>query len=148
MRIKFGKMKKDDLQRRWQDAMCFLNFTVESIRYMLHIGGIFAFEHPTGASSWKVPGVQEFLCLLNIKTARFYLCRFGLKAPVSKKPIRKYSKVDSFLTNSAAVFESFDQKLHKCKGANPHNVIEGSDGFTVCPSGVNHILAAFAKPWP
>ena len=40
----------------------FLNFTVEIIHYMLRIGGFFGFEHPIGASSWKVHcrGVTAF----------------------------------------------------------------------------------------
>ena len=46
MRINFGKMKKDDLKKRWQDAMCFLNFTVEIIHYVLHIGGFLFLNTP------------------------------------------------------------------------------------------------------
>lgn len=61
MRINFAKMKASDLKQRWKDAMCFIRFTVQVIEYILSISGIFVFEHPTGASSWKLPCIQRLI---------------------------------------------------------------------------------------
>lgn len=123
MRINFHKMNKDDLKKRWKDAMTFITFTVRIIEYMLSINGIFVFEHPTGASSWKLACIQKLLRIPTVKLVKFHQCRFGLRAPVSKKPIRKSTR---FLTNSQCVATAFDNKFCQCTEA--HRVIEGSEG--------------------
>ena len=123
MHINFGKMKPDDLRRRWKDAMCFIHFTVRIIRWVVSRNGFFVLEHPTGASSWKLPCIQELLQLPGVKLICFHQCRFRLKAPISGSPIRKSTR---FLTNSQQVIDTFDRVYCNC--TQPHRVIEGSEG--------------------
>ena len=139
MRTNFGRMKPDDLKRRWKDALCFMGFTMDIILYLISINGIFVFEHPTGASSWKLKRMQA---LLNMKGLRrpvrlvtFHQCRFGLVAPVSKKPIRKSTR---FLTNSQMVASTFDRVFCQCDVE--HRQMQGSEG--------KYKLSKFCEQYP
>lgn len=123
MRINFKKMDPQDLKRRWRDAMLFIHFTVQVIHYILSVGGFFVFEHPTGASSWRLPSIMKLMGRPGVKVAKFHQCRFGLLSPESKLPIRKSTR---FLTNSQKVVDIFDGAFCQCCG--PHKVIEGSEG--------------------
>ena len=123
MHINFAKMKPDDLRQRWKDAMCFIHFTIRIIRWIVSKNGFFVFEHPTGASSWRLPCIQELLGLPGVKLICFHQCRFGLKAPISGLPMRKSTR---FLTNSQQIIDTFDGVYCNC--TKPHRVIEGSEG--------------------
>ena len=123
MRINFKKMNPQDLKRRWRDAMLFIQFTIRVIHYILSVDGFFVFEHPTGASSWRLPSVMRLMGRPGVKVAKFHQCRFGLLSPKSKLPIRKSTR---FLTNSQKVVDAFDGCFCQCSG--PHRVIEGSEG--------------------
>ena len=107
--------------------------------YLISINGIFVFEHPTGASSWKLKRTQA---LLNMKGLRrpvrlvtFHQCRFGLVAPVSKKPIRKSTR---FLTNSQMVASTFDRVFCQCDVE--HRQMQGSEG--------KYKLSKFCEQYP
>ena len=53
------------------------------------VGGTWSFEWPTSATGWKLPELNDFDGLEQIRVARFNGCRLGLTSVVTGGLIKK-----------------------------------------------------------
>ena len=123
--VNIAKMNPEVVERRVKVAIEHMKYCAEIARSRSAKGRKFLLEHPSGASSWKLPCIQA-LCreLPNCRIAHFAQCRYGLKSPAGK-PIQKLTK---FLTNCDSIFHEFNGKGCQCE--EEHQVIQGSvDGI-------------------
>jgi len=123
MNVNWKKMNPAEIRRRWSEALILWNFALQLAWFQLQHMGIFVLEHPTGASSWRLPETVALLNQPGVFLVSFHQCRFGLKAPISGQPIRKSTRL---LTNSKLIKHRFDRKFCQC--STPHRTIEGSEG--------------------
>ena len=91
-------------------------------------------EHPNGASSWRLPRVQEFM-ELGAKQVSFDQCCFGLKTPWDGVLMKKPTKI---ITNGVHILKQFSGQ--KCKGGHVHHRIMGSK--------FGRSLSAYATHYP
>ena len=113
--------------------------------------GVFAFEHPTGASSWRLPEMQAIMEKTGVQLVTFHQCRFGLASPISivaftgillqqfmcwttcKQPIRKSTRL---LTKFPEIAEKFHGVFCKC--AVPRKTIQGSEQPFKCSENIKY----------
>lgn len=119
--------------RRLAEAVQHMNLCADICKRRAHRGRYYLLEHPSGASSWHLPSIEEARSMLGAYLVSFPQCQYGLKAP-NGKPMRKLTR---FLTNSRHVAEEFSKK--KCTCAE-HQPIEGS-----CQG---HKLSKWAQVYP
>jgi len=113
---------EDRVPGEWKKAIELLNFAVELCLEQHRLGGVFIFEHPKSATSWKLPSLRKLREKEGILEATCHMCSFGMEscdqeglAPV-KKPTR-------FLTNRECVKEKLDRR---CAGGHRHvHLVEG-----------------------
>ena len=59
--------------------MVLLKFALDVAPFMIDTGGYFILEHPTGASSWRLPDVQALIAMPSAYLVTFHQCRFNLR---------------------------------------------------------------------
>ncbi|CAJ1352680.1 unnamed protein product, partial [Effrenium voratum] len=93
------------VQMRTAEAEDHISFCMHLARVQAESGRRFCTEHPAGASSWKLPVVQDVL-----DTVPGAQCRYGLRGPGGRL-MRKYT---SFLTSMPSVITEFRGKTCQC----------------------------------
>ena len=86
-----------------------MSHTMQLVREQQKAGRLAIHEHPVGASSWRLPGVQEVSNLPGMDCTVFDQCLFGLKDPAGY-PTQKRTKL---LTNSKAIKDTFCIKCNR-----------------------------------
>ena len=106
-------MQDSTFREKLREAIVLLNFgvTVCLLQEQLHQG--FLFEHPWGASSWKVDSVRRLLRHPNSILTRTDQCCFG-QADAAGVPIRKRT---GFVTNIKLIAQALNKT---CKGSHQH----------------------------
>ena len=61
MNTNWARMDAAVVKQRWKEAMTLLKLPLEVAYFTMSIGGIFISEHPTGASSWRLPEMQALI---------------------------------------------------------------------------------------
>ena len=61
MNTNWARMDAAVVKQRWKEAMTLLKLSLEVAYFTMSIGGIFILEHPTGASSWRLPEMQALI---------------------------------------------------------------------------------------
>ena len=84
-----------------------MSHAMQLVREQQKAGRLAIHEHPVGASSWRLPGVQEVSNLPGMDCTVFDQCLFGLKDPAGY-PTQKRTKL---LTNSKAIKDTFLHQL-------------------------------------
>ena len=135
--INKGRMPGDKFEARQVEGNSFLTFAVSLCKSQYVQNRKFVFEHPDGAASWHEPCVVQLRNRPGVNVAKFDECRFGLKSPVGKKPMRKRTCI---MTNCMHTFALFDQKFCNCGPGVEHQTIEGHEG------GVQ--LSSYASAYP
>lgn len=133
--LNMKKMSADAWQQKWNYGLNLLEFSMELAKFFDDQGKGFVFEHPASASSWRQACVLDVLQRQNVLVARFHQCRYGLKSPGSKLPMRKNTML---MTNLPSVQKEFHGKFCKCSA--DHCIIEGSE------AGVQ--LSEWAQQYP
>lgn len=126
---------EEKYQARLVNARQLFDFAVDIAHSQLDRKQYFVLEHPDGASSWDEDCLASLYARDGVMLSRFDQCRFGLRCPGSRKPIRKRTKL---LHNVPAVHASFGDMFCTCQ--EEHRRIEGSE------SGVP--LSSFCETYP
>eukprot|EP00975_Prorocentrum_lima_P048396 10119679-Prorocentrum_lima.AAC.1 len=63
----------------------------------LRRGGYFVFEHPSGATSWRLPSVLRLAAHRSVGQWTTHLCQFDLRSPDGSKRLRKSTTLMSNL---------------------------------------------------
>ena len=113
-----AKVVKKELEEakdhiRWAMRICSLQHRCN--RY-------FAFEHPSGATSWAMPEVLKVAKLDRVQIAKFDMCQYGMEmldTDGKMKPVRKRTKI---MTNSPEIAGSMSKQ---CPGDHEHVHLEG-----------------------
>ncbi len=110
--------------RRYAEGVELFNFALELAEIQQTGGRFFTIEHPSGASSWKLPQCEKFFHMSDVKFAVFHQCVFGAKTKFFKMPTLKPT---ALLTNSPSVYAAFHEKF--CRGRHSfHARVHGSEG--------------------
>ena len=117
------RMSTDQRRRAAQLAEELFDFGLMLFRWNILQGRKSLHEHPRGASSWKRERSQRLIRTPGIYLSVFDQCRFGLTAPVSRRPMRKRTQ---FMSNIGAIHSRFHRAL--CSGRHVHCTVQGSEG--------------------
>lgn len=117
----FGKMDPCVKARRFEEAHCLLDFSMQVAQHQLKTSHFFAFEHPVRATSWQRRSVTAVRGAAGVQAISFDQCRVNLRSP-SGKPIQKRT---TLMTNSSAIVRLFAPL--QCQCTEPHQKIEGQD---------------------
>ena len=126
---------EEKYQTRLVTAKQLWDFACQVAMSQLKRGQHFVLKHPDGASSW-VEDCAISLCQQDgVFVSRFDQCRFGLRSPGSRKPIRKRTRL---VHNIPAVHNTFGDVFCECQ--EEHRRIEGSE------AGVR--VSSFCETYP
>ena len=100
----------------------------EMLRTMLEIyqmqidgGRYFLHEHPAGASSWRLPEVQQFILTNEVELITNHLCMFGLKVE-GQGEVGLAKKPTTWMTNAPRLADALRSK---CPGNHEHGLLIG-----------------------
>ena len=117
----FEKLSEEELSLRWEEAHCYVDFSMLQARRQMQRKLWWCFEHPQRASSWDRESVKAVAAMAGVEKVTFHQCAVGLKAPGSNIPIKKPT---TFMTNCPAVISAFRPMVCRCQER--HQPIEGS----------------------
>ena len=89
----------------WVYAVRMVNVAVRLGELQLDGGRDFVFEHPLGASSWRLPSLRRLRRRAGVCEATVHMCMHGLKAE-DKEGIAPAMKPTRILTSSVAIRDS------------------------------------------
>ncbi|CAE7233307.1 unnamed protein product [Symbiodinium sp. CCMP2456] len=120
-----------------------LNFAMKVCQACHAQGTTFVFEHPRGASSWKMPSVQRLLRQVGVILAFADQCVFGL----TDRNGEFHKKPTGFVTNNKTVAETLSRK---CPRNHHHTWIWGSKAISkraqeYPPGLVDAILESYSR---
>ena len=142
----FKKMSAAKIRAMQQEAMIYLQHSMEAAAIQVKERRYFAFEHPARASSWQTAEVMAVQHMSGVQAVVIDMCMLGMKSKVHRIPMRKRTRI---LTNSPFLIKELSGRL--CDGTHEHQLIEGSEGgvrrsvWAQCyPAGLVEILARAA----
>ncbi|CAE7370323.1 unnamed protein product [Symbiodinium necroappetens] len=120
-----------------------LNFAMQVCQVCHDQGSTFVFEHPRGASSWKMPSVQRLLRQAGVILALADQCVFGL----TDRQGQLHKKPTGFVTNNKLVGEALAKR---CGRDHNHAWIWGSKAISkraqnYPPKLVDAILESYSR---
>lgn len=110
------RMSQAVWDRRWQQAVDWVEHCMRAIRIQVAKGQRFMFEHPARATSWKLPCVEEIKNLPNVRCISFDMCAFGMTSPMLE-PIKKRTII---MTKKSALWLAQKPAVHKRSCASTH----------------------------
>lgn len=128
------RMSQAVWDRRWQQAVDWVDYCMRAIRIQVAKGQRFMFEHPARATSWKLPCVEEIKNLPNVRCISFDMCAFGMTSPMLE-PIKKRTII---MTNDRRLCGLL--KNRQCTRDHVHRRIEGSQ--------LGHRLSRWCQVYP
>lgn len=128
------RMSQAVWDRRWQQAVDWVEHCMRAIRIQVAKGQRFMFEHPARATSWKLPCVEEIRNLPNVFCVSFDMCAFGMTSPMLE-PIKKRTII---MTNDSRLCNLL--KPRQCTRDHVHRRIEGSQ--------LGHRLSRWCQIYP
>ena len=128
------RMSQAVWDRRWQQAVEWVEHCMQAIRIQVAKGQRFMFEHPSRATSWKLPCVEEVKNLPGVSLVSFDMCAFGMTSPMLE-PIKKRTVI---MTNDPRLCDLL--KNRQCTRDHVHRRIEGSQ--------LGHRLSRWCQVYP
>ena len=101
--INFARMDPDRVRAILSRARMHLNFVCSLYEEQVKAGRFFLHEHPAGASSWNVPGMQRLMSHHDVHYAKMDQCMYWQNSRNShgiKTPARKNGVLDDELPGS------------------------------------------------
>ena len=123
-------MDPKTLRRDLEEGHLMWNFSLESIDERCHHEDFFGLEHPSRASSWKLPQTQRLLRRSDVALITFDLCQFGLSVMEDGTLSQKTTKI---ATNNPWLAQRL--LLAQCDHQHPHQPLLGG-------------LPAYAQEYP
>ena len=105
----------------WNKGVRHMLFAIKLYRIQAEAGRYFIHEHPSSASSWKLPEMQALMSDLGISKTNTHMCRFGMVSE-DELGVGLVKKPTGFLTNSEYVK---DQLSKTCQGGHRHVQLMG-----------------------
>lgn len=99
-----------------ENCLRHMRFAIRLYRLQAEQGRRFLHEHPSSATSWKMPEMQSFINKLHIQKTVGHMCRYGMQSK-DDHDSGKVKKSTGFLTNSAMIE---DCPSLKCLGGHRH----------------------------
>lgn len=116
------KMDKWEYLRVRARSRGFIRWCCRLFKLQTSLGGRVVFEHPTGASTWSYPEVQQ-LCKKHT-TVKLHMRRYHMRLPGSSKLIRKSTRLltnDDNMQQLGLLCPGNSDPMHCC-----HDVVKGS----------------------
>ena len=110
-------------RQRLLAARDLLRFNIEVAKLCHSFGGVFVWEHPQSACSWKEPEVVQYLQGDLVSEVVFDQCRVGLLSKVGLLPMRKATRLAGTAIHVLDLFRGM-----RCQCEMPHQVIIGTEG--------------------
>ena len=107
-------------RERWNEAVQMVEFAVELCLLQHRAGRRFVFEHPAGASSWKLECLDKLREVAGVESVVLNMCRFGMvmEDKLGKGMIYKPTRI---CTNSPTIAEKTGLR---CVGGHRHVHLE------------------------
>ena len=119
----YKKWSKEVFSAKWHQGRRYVAHAMQCAATQISQGKFFCFEHPAGASSWKLPEVLHVMHQPGVSCVIYDQCMVGLCSKVHGIPTRKRTRL---LTNSPHVIQAFSGRL--CDNTHEHCLIQGSEG--------------------
>jgi len=94
---------------KFAEAVRLVEFAVDMCMEQRKAGRKYIFEHPAGATSWRLPCLQELREQEDARSVVFNMCRFGMKL-CDKQGLGLVYKPTRVVTNSVAIEEGLERK--------------------------------------
>jgi len=105
---------------KFEEAVKMVEFAVEMCLMQHRAGRHFVFEHPAGASSWRLPCLAELREIQGVDSTTFNMCQFGMVLSDKDGPGLVY-KPTRACSNSGALIEKVSRR---CQGGHRHVHLE------------------------
>ena len=127
---------------KWKEALEMLRFGVELCRIQHHAGRLFAFEHPSTATSWEDESLRELVKESGVLVSLLDMCQYGMVSTDKdgESPVRKTTRI------ATDAPELVDALSARCGGGHRHvHLVSGRPkGAAIYPPGFcNAILKGF-----
>ena len=117
-----GKTSPEEVQKTLIEARIHLAFCAELDKMQIDSGRYYLHEHPTSASSWNEPCMQDIIKDPEHFTARIHMCAYEMKIP-DKHGNEYIYKPTQFITNSPLVAARLERK---CDQSHQRAQLQGS----------------------
>ena len=111
-----AKMETSKWNALWDKGIRHMLFAIKLYRIQAEAGRFFLHEHPSSASSWKIPEMVALMQDLKIDKVNAHMCRFDMMSE-DEAGIGLVKKPTGFLTNSEHLREQLSKK---CLGGHRH----------------------------
>ncbi len=108
--------------QRLEDAVTLVKFSIQMCRQQMALGRYFVYEHPLGASSWKLAEVRALLHDPRVYTSELHMCEFGLTSKDDDGRVGPVMKPTRIITNDLGIAEAL---CRRCQGDHKHVVLLG-----------------------
>ena len=115
------RMKPETWNALIEQGMRHMRFAVKLYRIQSENNRFFLHEHPSSATSWKMPEVLKLMNDLNIEKTIAHMCRYGMNSS-DESGGGRVKKPTGFLTDSPFLA---DQLRNKCMGGHKHIQLVG-----------------------
>ena len=99
--------------KKYREGVKRIEFLLEIYRHQMEQGRIFLHEHPLGATSWKLPKVEQLMRDNRVFTCAADQCMYGLTTRADKGKRMKAKKPTRFLTNGAELAKELRKRCNK-----------------------------------
>ena len=108
--------------QKMEEAVSLVKFSMQMCRQQMDLGRYFVYEHPLGASSWKLAEVRDLLHDPRVFTSEFHMCEYGLTSTDPDGRVGPVMKPTRILTNDPGVAGALRRR---CQGDHKHVVLLG-----------------------
>ena len=111
-------MQTDEVQKKLEDALQHVKFSLELCLEQHRQGRAFLFEHPAGASTWATEMIKKVKQLPGVETVTFDFCMMDMKVKDKTGDTMPARKRTTLLTNSPSI--QLLLKEAKCRKEHRH----------------------------
>ena len=114
-----------ELLEEYEKAKENVRFCIKIYRMQMEAGRMLMHEHPTCASSWKLPEIDSLKKEVGVYYRNIHMCAYGLKARNTKgDELGSAMKARGIMTNSWAVHRQVDRR---CRKDHRHTHLQGAN---------------------
>ena len=97
---------------KYEQAVALVDIAVNMCAEQCRAGRVFVFEHPLGASSWRLPSLMRLRKMSGVQQATIHQCAYGLTS-TDAEGIGLVLKPTRCVTNSMDIADKTKSKMHE-----------------------------------
>eukprot|EP00973_Karenia_brevis_P057945 8066748-Karenia_brevis.AAC.1 len=127
MNANWARMDPKQAEARWLNAVAHMNFVCKIYQMQIEAGRYFVHEHPTGATSWKLPSIIQLLNTHGVLRTSIHMCAYGMTSCDHEGTGLVY-KPTSFATNSPHIANQLSRRCSNTNGRETHRHVHLVNG--------------------